>query len=107
MVLGLMVPLSRMYLGVHSANQILIGLALGLIFLVAYRYVYQKALYRFFWDLLVTRKNKLKVILIIFCHVLVVVIPIIFFIINEKERPMEKKDIDNLNNRCGTSLTGP
>ena len=49
----LMIPVSRMYLGVHSANQILIGLTLGFIFLVAYRYVYQKALYNFFWGLLV------------------------------------------------------
>ena len=92
MVMGLMVPLSRMYLGVHSANQILIGLALGMIFLVAYRYVYQKALYRFFWDLLVTKKNQLKIVLILICHALVIIIPILFFIINKKERPMKKKD---------------
>ena len=97
-----MIPVSRMYLGVHSANQIMIGLTVGLIFVTAYRYVYQKALYRFFWDLLVKTKNTLRIALIVICNVVVVIIPIIFFIINSTERPMEKKDIDNLNKRCGT-----
>ena len=98
-------PFSRMYLGVHSLNQVLFGLTLGLILLTAYRYVYQKALYRFFWNLLVKGKKLVKLILIVGCHVLIIVIPIIFFMVNEGERPMEKRDLDNLNRECGTSLT--
>ena len=101
-----MIPVSRMYLGVHSANQILIGLTMGFIFLVAYRYIYQKVLYKFFWNLLVIKKDHLRLVLIILLHIIVIVIPIIFFSINSAERPMLKKDLDNLNKRCGTSLTG-
>lgn len=48
-VIGAMVPLSRMYLGVHSANQILFGLSLGLVCLIMFKFVYQKALYELYW----------------------------------------------------------
>ena len=44
-LLAIMVPVSRMYLGVHSSNQILFGLVFGITSLVLYKYVYQKALY--------------------------------------------------------------
>lgn len=83
-----MIPVSRMYLGVHSANQILIGLAYGFIFLIAYRYFYQKVLYNFFWDLLVRTKNKIQIAIIILLNIIVIVIPIIFYQINAAERPM-------------------
>lgn len=49
MVLVVMIPISRMYLGVHSLNQILFGLSLGTVFLVLYKYIYQKALYELYW----------------------------------------------------------
>lgn len=48
-ILFIMVPISRMYLGVHSLNQILFGLSLGTVFLVLYKYIYQKALYEIYW----------------------------------------------------------
>lgn len=41
-VIGIMVPISRMYLGVHSANQIMFGLTSGLICLILFKYIYQK-----------------------------------------------------------------
>lgn len=39
-------------------------------------------------------------------HVAVIGIPIIFYYANTNQRPMLEKDIINLNNQCGTSLTG-
>lgn len=44
-LLWTLMPLSRMYLGVHSANQVILGTVLGLIFLVVYKYIYQKELW--------------------------------------------------------------
>lgn len=101
-----MVPVSRMYLGVHSANQILFGLCLGFLFLVVYKYIYQKALYELFWELLTGPAACVKIIGIIILNIVAIVIPIIFFSVNVDERPMLKKDIDNLNLRCKTDLTG-
>ena len=88
--LGVMVPVSRMYLGVHSANQILFGLTLGFIFLVLYKYVFQKALYEFYWSMLLghNRLKVIKVIGVIVFNLIVLAIPIIFYQINLVHRPM-------------------
>lgn len=37
---------------------------------------------------------------------LVIAIPIIFYYVNKAQRPMLEKDIINLNQQCGTKLTG-
>lgn len=105
-LLAIMVPISRMYLGVHSANQILFGLTLGLCFLILYKYVYQKALYELFWEMLLGPMRKLKLFGIVILNLLVFAIPIIFFQVNADQRPMVEKDINNLNQQCKTELTG-
>jgi hypothetical protein len=95
-----------MYLGVHSANQIMFGLSLGTTLLVLYKYIYQRALYELFWKFLLGERRKIKFIGAFLLHVLTIVIPIIFYQVNHDQRPMLQKDIDNLNTRCFTSLTG-
>lgn len=77
-----MVPLSRMYLGVHSANQILFGLVLGQIFLVLYKYIYQKHLYYLYWSLLMKHHKYKKLIIAIIFHVLGFMIPVVFYKVN-------------------------
>lgn len=106
MVLVVMIPISRMYLGVHSLNQILFGLSLGTVFLILYKYIYQKALYELYWEFLLMPAKKLKLLGIALLHIIVIMIPIIFYYINSKQRPMLQKDIDNLNNQCGTKMSG-
>ena len=107
-ILGVMVPVSRMYLGVHSANQILFGLTLGFISLVLYKYIFQKALYQFYWNMLIGHKKFriIKILGVVFLNLVVIGIPIIFYQINLVERPMVQKDIINLNEQCGTQLSG-
>jgi hypothetical protein len=101
-----MVPISRMYLGVHSSNQILFGLALGLIFLNLYKYIYQKYLYILFWNMVTNRHKYRKLIIIIVFHIVSLILPIVIKDINSNARPMIQSDLDNLNIRCGTHLTG-
>lgn len=48
----------------------------------------------------------MKLFGIFILNVIVILIPIVFFYINTKERPMLVKDINNLNKQCGTNLTG-
>lgn len=81
-IISVMIPVSRMYLGVHSANQILMGLTLGFTFCVAFHYGYQKALYTFYWDLLVRARRAATIIGIIALNLVVILIPILFFIVN-------------------------
>lgn len=80
-IIGTMVPISRMYLGVHSLNQILFGLTLGFVSLILFKYVYQKALYELYWEMLMknTGKKTIKIIGIFILNVLCVLIPIMFF----------------------------
>jgi hypothetical protein len=108
MVLGLcaLVPISRMYLGVHSANQILFGLVLGMIFLVLYKFVYQKLLFVLYWNMLITHHRLRKLLKTFFFHVLSLVLPIVFYLVNEKSRPVPPNDLQNLNDHCGTVLAG-
>lgn len=101
-----MVPLSRMYLGVHSANQIIFGLVLGLIFLILYKYVYQRYLYVLYWNLLLKHHKLRKLAIAIVAHVLSLCIPILFHHIN-RDRPVPALDVENLNKKCGIEVTGP
>lgn len=48
-------PPSRMYLGSHSSNQVLFGVAIGFILLVMYKYVFQRELYRIYWKFITER----------------------------------------------------
>lgn len=105
-VAGIMVPISRMYLGVHSANQILFGLVLGLIFLILYKYVYQRYLYYLYWSLLMNHKKWQKLTIAIIIHIFSFIVPIVFYNINLSERPVPAKHIENLNKKCGISMTG-
>lgn len=102
----IMVPISRMYLGVHSANQIFFGLTLGLIFLVLYKFVYQKYLYFLFWSMLMKHEKVKKLAITIILNVIALVVPIIFYEVNVANRPIPKSDIHNLNETCGKNLTG-
>jgi hypothetical protein len=83
------------------------GLSMGTIFLVLFKYVYQRALYELFWKFLMGEKKKMKFLGVFFLNILTIMIPIIFYLVNLNHRPMLQKDIDNLNSQCNTNLTGP
>ena len=104
----IMVPLSRMYLGVHSANQILFGLSLGMACLLLFKYVYQEALYSLYWEFLLknARRKYLKIGGMAILHVFCISTPILFYLLNAQYRPMNQIDINNLNRWCGTNKTG-
>ena len=79
-----MVPISRMYLGVHSLNQILFGLTLGFVSLILFKFVYQKALYELYWEMLMknTGKKTIKIAGIFLLNLICIAIPILFFELN-------------------------
>lgn len=83
-LLVIMIPISRMYLGVHSLNQILFGLSMGTVFLILFKYIYQKALYELYWEFLLRKARKVKLFGIFILNLIVIGIPIAFFYINTK-----------------------
>jgi hypothetical protein len=105
-ILGFIVPISRMYLGVHSANQIIIGMTIGVIFLTMYRFKLQETLYNLYCTFLTKSTNLFYLFFVVLSQLICTAIPIIVFQINIDNRPMEIRDLENLNLACGTSLTG-
>lgn len=48
-IIWVLMPIVRMYLGLHSADQVLHGIVYGFSFLIMYKYVFQKYLYKLYW----------------------------------------------------------
>ena len=99
-ILWVIMPLSRMYLGMHSANQVLFGLTLGMIFLILYKYIFQKELYELCWQFLTGTRRNCKIVAVLCAHILVLVIPIVLYLTN---KPMHPRDLENLNKQCGVT----
>lgn len=77
-VFGFFVPFSRMYLGVHSLNQVLFGLTLGVSLTVLYRYSWRKAFY--YWYSRIYKLKKVKYLIVaITVHLFLFFLPLIFF----------------------------
>ena len=56
---GALIPLSRMYLGLHSADQILVGLTMSFCFLVSYRFLMQKLLFQYAFSCAFGKKYRI------------------------------------------------
>ena len=97
-----LMPISRMYLGVHSGDQVLFGICLGLTYLTFYRYVGQEALSKLFWGFLLGNASKkaIKIVLVVFLNVITLVLPIIFFLVNRSQNPLLEKYVLNINATC-------
>lgn len=75
---GVVVPFSRLYLGVHSVNQILFGFCFGMAWIVIFRYGMRELFYKVFaWMLKLKRINHL--IGVIFVHMMLTIIPIVVY----------------------------
>lgn len=77
-LLGLTVPISRLYLGAHSTNQVLLGMLIELTCLVLYRYKLQAVLYNIANNL-IRRKNIGQLFLILFGYALALFFPYLVY----------------------------
>jgi membrane-associated phospholipid phosphatase len=91
-IFGFCVPFSRTYLGVHSVNQILFGLTLGITATLMYRYGIRLALYKVFARIY---KQKLNGYLvgILLLHVICYLLPFLFFEMYSDRKPMDSEDV--------------
>lgn len=100
-VAAVLVPLSRMYLGAHSGNEIMMGLTFGLAMCVLYRFKLQEVLYRLI-GLIDNSKYRLRIMVVTaICNVLFFAAPIIIFAINSNLNPIDNAILENLSNACG------
>jgi membrane-associated phospholipid phosphatase len=78
LLIAIMTPFSRMYLGAHSANQVTLGLLIGFAFLVIYKYGLQRKIYGLF-NSLIRRKTAMSLIIICFLHLVCFMIPLLSY----------------------------
>lgn len=101
---GVVVPFSRMYLGVHSMNQIFFGFTFGMIWIVCYRYGLRELFYKTIAWLLKLKKYS-HLIIIIAIHLILTIIPLIIFGVRSTNTPLDPIDLANLNSICGSTIT--
>lgn len=75
----MLVPLSRLYLGAHSADQVVLGLLFDLCFVILYRYKLQEWGYKVLECLLVRRKSIFELFLILSSLLACLIVPYVAF----------------------------
>lgn len=100
-----MIPLCRLYLGVHSVDQILLGLSMSASILVVYRFGLQKFLFDLLYSCLIYQKSFKKYLIAGICHILCFISPIIIFIINTNIRMISDERLAEINEACSSDLT--
>ena len=77
-IFGFLVPFSRTYLGVHSVNQVMFGLTLGVAATVMYRYAIREWLYVAFAR--IYKQKKLQHLgITVLIHIICFIMPFLFF----------------------------
>jgi hypothetical protein len=97
-LMGVLVPLSRLYLGAHSSNQVILGLLLGIGWQVIYRYYLMKKLYDLF-NYLIANKNTTHLILIFVINILLLAIPLVIYQYHLPD-PFPQQYLNNLSKQC-------
>jgi predicted neutral ceramidase superfamily lipid hydrolase len=104
-VFSALVLISRMYLGAHSLDQIIFGGLLGFAFLIIYKYQFQKMMYSAVTNILSLKNKKLYLIINTLLFVMFLVLPIVEYLINSSNRPVDIADLNNINSKCSKDLT--
>ncbi|MBS1889744.1 MAG: phosphatase PAP2 family protein [Actinobacteria bacterium] len=76
--MAILIPQSRMYLGAHSLNQVILGLLLGLCMQVLYRYYLQAKIYELV-NLLVLRKTWENLLLLAAANISLLIIALMVY----------------------------
>ena len=96
-----MVSLSRMFLGSHSADQVIYGLFNSLAALVLYRYCLQYKIYQLYKSCLRGVRTGSIMLANTFVYILVLAAPIVVYEVNTSHRVFQQLYIDRLNAICG------
>jgi membrane-associated phospholipid phosphatase len=76
--MGLLIPQSRMYLGAHSSNQVIMGLLIGLCMLVLYRVYLQAKIYHIIHSLL-RRKSLEDLLMLVFANISLLILALMVY----------------------------
>jgi len=103
--IGILNPISRMFLGSHSGDQILYGLFNSLIAAVLFRYVLQRQIYKLMKNALLGRHYNLILALNTIIFLLAIAVTVIFYEVNTEHRLYPQLYIDRFSRICGKEVT--
>lgn len=99
---GVLVPFSRVYLGSHTGNEIMMGLTIGVIMTALYRWKIQELIYDFYLSLYNPISNSTRAQLAI-TNLFIVTVPMLIFCINSVNPSLVHYPyIHNLSSKCKT-----
>lgn len=102
-VTGSLIPLCRLYLGVHSVDQILTGLVMSTAMLTIYRFALQKPLFHYLYLCLTTVKHRAKLVFAtVMMNIIFIMVPVAIYIINTTVHTISQERLDQVNGRCGS-----
>ena len=104
-VAGVLVPISRMFLGAHAGNEVVMGVTIGVIMCVLYRLKFQEWIYKLYFKLDGKKINLWGVIGLASVNFAVLVAPIIIHSVNVVHRPLDATYLANLNLACDKEYT--
>jgi membrane-associated phospholipid phosphatase len=93
------VPFSRLYLGAHSSNQVILGLLIGLAWLVVYKFSLQKGIYDIF-NGLIRRKHLWQITSILAAYFVTIMIPIFAYEFKLRNLTTTERFISNMMVGC-------
>ena len=84
-IIALMVSLSRLYSGVHTFVDIIIGGVLGLCIYITVFHFYEREIYTFLHNRIIFSREhlKIKVVVILMCYMLIISLAVILYFIND------------------------
>ena len=105
-VVAALVMISRMYLGAHSLDQIVLGGLLGLAFLIYYKYFLRELLYQAIQNILNNRHKQFYFIVNTIFFIIFLVLPIIVYEISSQSLPpVNSTYLNNIQIGCGKTVT--
>lgn len=102
-LIGIFIPFSRMYLGSHTGNEIVMGLTLGLIMNALYRFKVYELIYNFY----LSTYHKLSLytsIQLVIVNIFMITVPCLLYSINSVNPSISiYPHLINLNTKCHTN----
>jgi len=83
---GVLIPISRQYLGSHTSDQVTSGVLHSLSFLILYRFVIQNQIYKLLVNSLKGNSKIIIVIVTTFAYLVSIAIPFILYGVNNSSR---------------------
>lgn len=104
-LVGSMNPVSRMYLGSHSGDQVVYAIFNSVALIVLYHFYFQRKIYKLFKNALLGKHSILLFTLNTILYLVVLAVPLILYEVNTTEQGYSQIYIDRINQICNKNTS--